>query len=94
MTWTISPRHDEFALYLPRTMYEKLLAMKMVQLLVSREYGVQKAADLCLSEEKKKQRMKFKPAALVLLTPSHTTTFLKPQSSDACCQDHPREKGP
>ena len=46
-------------------LYKKLQAMKMAQLLKSRDQGVRKAADLRLSEEKKSQRMKFKPAALI-----------------------------
>ena len=37
----------------------------MVQLLMSHDPGVRKAADLRLQEEKKRQRMKLKPAAFV-----------------------------
>ena len=46
-------------------LYKKLQAMKMAQLLTSRDHGVRKAADLRLSEEKKSQIMKFIPAALI-----------------------------
>ena len=53
------------ALPFPTGLYKKLQAMKMAQLLMSRDNGVQKAADLHLSEEKKSQRMKFKLAALI-----------------------------
>ena len=55
-------KYDELILYLTHIMYEKLLATKVVQLLMSHD---QKAANIRLSEEKKKQRVKFKPAALV-----------------------------
>ena len=47
------------------TEHKKLQASKMVQLLMSHDPGVRKAADLHLKEEKKRQRMKFKPAAFV-----------------------------
>ena len=45
--------------------YKKLQASKMVQLITSHDPGVRKVADLRLLEEKKRLRMKFRPAVLV-----------------------------
>ena len=45
--------------------HKKLQASKMVQLIMSHDPGVRKVADLRLLEERKRQRMKFRPAVLV-----------------------------
>ena len=45
--------------------HKKLQASKMVQLFTSYDPGVRKVADLRLLEEKKRQRLKFRPAVLV-----------------------------
>ena len=45
--------------------HKKLQASKMVQLITSHDPGVRKVADLRLLEERKRQRMKFRPAVLV-----------------------------
>ena len=45
--------------------YKKLQATKMVQLFTSRDQGVREAAVLRLEQEEGRQRMKFRPAALV-----------------------------
>ena len=47
------------------SMYKKLQATKMVQLFSSSDPGVRKAADLRLEDEGGRQRVKFRPAALV-----------------------------
>ena len=47
------------------SLYKRQQATRMVQLFTSGDKGVRKAADLCLVEERGKQRMKFKPATLV-----------------------------
>lgn len=39
--------------------------MKMVQLVMSNDLGVRKAVNLCLLEENKSKRMKFRPGVLV-----------------------------
>ena len=44
--------------------HKKLQASKMVQLITSQDPGVRKVADLRLLEEKKRQRIKFRPAVL------------------------------
>ena len=45
--------------------HRELQASKMVQLVLSRDPGVRKVANLHLLEEKKSKRIKFKPAILV-----------------------------
>ena len=45
--------------------HKKLQASKMVQLITFHDPGVRKVADLRLLEERKRQRMKFRPAVLV-----------------------------
>ena len=47
------------------SLYKKLQATKMVQLFTSRDQGVREAAVLRLEQEEGRQRMKFRPAALV-----------------------------
>ena len=43
---------------------KKLQATKMVQLFRTHDPAVRKAAVLCLTEEKARQRLKFRPAVL------------------------------
>ena len=47
------------------SLHKKLQVTKMVQLLTSRDPGVRKAANLRLAEEEARQRLKFRPAAMV-----------------------------
>jgi len=47
------------------SLYKKQQAVRMVQLFSSSDPGVRKAADLLLVEERKRQRMSFRPAMLV-----------------------------
>ena len=55
-------------------LFKKMQATKMVQLFRSNDPGVRKAAALRLVEEKGRQRLKFRPAALVdsIFTQDHT----------------------
>ena len=46
-------------------LYKKLQVARMAQLFTSTDPGVRKAAHLCLLAEREKQRVQFKPAALV-----------------------------
>ena len=54
-------------------LFKKMQATKMVQLFRSHDPGVRKAVALRLVEEKERQRLKFRPAALVdsILTQDH-----------------------
>ena len=90
------------------SLHKKLQATKMVQLLTSRDPGVRKAADLRLAEEEARQRLKFRPAAMVnsILTqePSQSRraltgaakTFLAEEEDEerhqALCLLQPRER--
>ena len=47
------------------SLYKRLQATRMLQLLTSSDPGVRKVANLHLEEERRKQRIKFKPATLV-----------------------------
>ena len=46
------------------SLYKRLQATRMLQLLTSSDSGVRKVANLRLEEERRKQRIKFKPATL------------------------------
>jgi hypothetical protein len=46
------------------SLYKRQKATRMVQVLKSSDPGVRKAANLQLEEERKKQRVKFRPAVL------------------------------
>ena len=59
--------------------HKKLQASKMVQQITSHDPGVRKVADLRLLEEKKRRRIKFRPAVLV----NSITTQDHPQSRRA-----------
>ena len=56
------------------SLYKRMQATRMVQLLTSLDPGVRKAGDLQLVEERARQRLKFRPASLVdsILSQDHS----------------------
>jgi hypothetical protein len=63
----------------------------MVQVLKSSDPGVRKAANLQLEEERKKQRVKFRPA--VLQPTSELRTLEESMGPDRGSQDPPQRGG-
>ena len=63
------------------SLYKRMQATRMVQLLTSLDPGVRKAGDLHLVEERARQRLKFRPASLVdsILSQDHSQS---PQESN------------